>query len=123
LPNGIVALLRARKPFHSIQTPVSTIRGWAESMGRRWTTPSFIIAARLAGKVRNEFEATVRLNPKSVDARADLADFCLEAPGIVGSAKDKAEGPAQEIAKFWIPPPSLTGWRLESQDAEGPDDF
>jgi hypothetical protein len=92
-------------------------------MGRRRTTPSFIIAARLAGKVRNEFEATVRLNPKSVDARADLADFSLEASGTVGSAKDNVEGQAQEIAKFWIPSPSLTGWRPESQDAEGPDDF
>jgi hypothetical protein len=75
---------------------VSTIRGWAESMGRRRTTPSFIIAARLAGKVRNEFEATVRLNPKSVDARADLADFYLEAPGIVGSERKGGRAGARD---------------------------
>ena len=60
---------------------------------------SFITAAHLAGKVRSEFETAVRLNPKSVDARDDLADFYLEAPGIVGGGKDKAEAQAQEIAK------------------------
>lgn len=59
---------------------------------------SFITAARLAGKVREEFETAVRLNPNSVDARSDLADFYVEAPGIVGGGKDKAEAQAQAIA-------------------------
>ena len=53
----------------------------------------------LSGEGENEFETAVRLNPKSVDARDDLADFYLEAPGIVGGGKDKAEAQAQEIAK------------------------
>jgi cytochrome c-type biogenesis protein CcmH/NrfG len=67
--------------------------------GEKADHSSFITAAHLAGKVRNEFETAVRLNPKSVDARDDLADFYLEAPGIVGGGKDKAEAQAQEIAK------------------------
>ena len=67
--------------------------------GEKADHSSFITAAHLAGKVRNEFEEAVRLNPKSVDARDDLADFYLEAPGILGGGKDKAEAQAQEIAK------------------------
>jgi cytochrome c-type biogenesis protein CcmH/NrfG len=66
--------------------------------GEKADHSSFITAARLAGKVRNEFEAAVSLDPNSVDARADLADFYLEAPGIVGGGKDKAEAQAQKIA-------------------------
>jgi len=51
----------------------------------------FFKAASLAGKVREEFETAVRLDPKNVDARSDLGEFYLEAPGIVGGGRDKAE--------------------------------
>jgi tetratricopeptide (TPR) repeat protein len=67
--------------------------------GEKADHSNFVTAARIAGKVRNEFETAVRLAPKSVDARADLADFYLEAPGVVGGGKEKAEAQAQEIAK------------------------
>ena len=55
-------------------------------------------AARLAGKVRDQFEAAVKLNPNSVDARSDLAEFYLEAPGIVGGGRDKAEQQADTLS-------------------------
>ncbi len=55
-------------------------------------------AASLAGKVRNEFETAVRLDPNNVDARSDLGEFYLEAPGIVGGGRDKAEAQAQALA-------------------------
>jgi len=58
---------------------------------------SFFSAAGLAKKVRAEFEAAVRLNPRNQEARADLADFYIEAPGVVGGGKDKAEVEAQEL--------------------------
>jgi len=58
----------------------------------------FFKAASLAGKVRNEFEAAVRLDPNNVDARSDLGEFYLEAPGIVGGGRDKAEAQAQALA-------------------------
>jgi tetratricopeptide (TPR) repeat protein len=57
----------------------------------------FIRAASLAGKVRNEFEAAVRLDPNNVDARSDLGEFYLEAPGIVGGGRDKAEIQAEAL--------------------------
>src|SRR5215467_13619325 len=54
----------------------------------------------LVGKVRNEFETAVRLDPNSAEARCDLAEFYMEAPGIVGGGKDKAlqqVGPLSEL--------------------------
>jgi tetratricopeptide (TPR) repeat protein len=57
-------------------------------------------AARLAGKVRNEFEAAVNLNPNNVEARSDLAEFYLEAPGIVGGGSDKAVQQANSLSKL-----------------------
>ena len=58
--------------------------------GEKADKASFITAAGLAGHVRNEFEAAVRLDPNNAEARCDLAEFYLEAPGIVGGGKDKA---------------------------------
>ena len=58
----------------------------------------FFSAAGMAKKVRNEFETAVRLNPNSAEARTDLAEFYMEAPGIVGGGRDKAEAQAQKIA-------------------------
>jgi tetratricopeptide (TPR) repeat protein len=59
---------------------------------------NFISAASLAGKVRTEFETAVRLDPKNMEAHSDLAEFYLEAPGIVGGGKDKAENEAQQMS-------------------------
>src|SRR6185312_10852519 len=62
--------------------------------GEKADTANFLSAASLAGKVRNEFEAAVRLDPNNVEARSDLGEFYLEAPGIVGGGRDKAEAQA-----------------------------
>src|SRR4029077_10917854 len=48
--------------------------------GEKADTANFLSAASLAGKVRNEFEAAVRLDPNNVEARSDLGEFYLEAP-------------------------------------------
>jgi tetratricopeptide (TPR) repeat protein len=57
-------------------------------------------AAGLAKKVRNEFERAVELDRKSWEARTDLAEFYLEAPGIVGGGKDKARAQADALASL-----------------------
>src|ERR1700690_1872009 len=67
----------------------------------------FLSAAGLAGKVRNEFETAVRLNPNSAEARTDLAEFYLEAPAIVGGGRDKAEAQAQKLSTM---DPVKAGW-------------
>jgi len=57
-------------------------------------------AARLAGKLRNEFERAVQLDPKNVDARTDLAEFYIDAPGIVGGGQDKARAQAEALSSL-----------------------
>jgi len=66
--------------------------------GEKADSANFLSAARLAGKVRTEFEKAVQLSPNSADARTDLAEFYLEAPGIVGGGQDKAEAEARSLA-------------------------
>src|SRR6202035_5527775 len=73
-----------------------------------------LAAAKLARKVRNEFETAVRLDPNNVEARADLAEFYMEAPVIMGGGRDKAEAQAQQLA---IADPVKAGW-LRGQLAE-----
>jgi cytochrome c-type biogenesis protein CcmH/NrfG len=67
----------------------------------------FLTAAGLAKKVHIEFETAVRLDPNNVLARTDLAEFYLEAPGIVGGGRDKAEAQAEKIAAL---DPVRAGW-------------
>jgi tetratricopeptide (TPR) repeat protein len=58
--------------------------------GEKADRAGFLKAAGLAKKVRVEFERAVQFDPNSWEARTDLAEFYLEAPGIVGGGEDKA---------------------------------
>jgi len=49
----------------------------------------------LARKVKQAFEAAVKLAPGNIAARRDLMQYCLEAPWIAGGDKEKAK---QQIA-------------------------
>jgi tetratricopeptide (TPR) repeat protein len=66
--------------------------------GEKADGSSYVTAAGLARRVRSEFETAVRLNPANVDARSDLAEFYLEAPGLIGGGRDKAEAQASSLA-------------------------
>jgi tetratricopeptide (TPR) repeat protein len=68
--------------------------------GEKADASGFITAAGLAKKVRTEFEQAVQLDPDSAEARRDLAEFYLEAPGIVGGGQDKARAQAETLAKL-----------------------
>jgi tetratricopeptide (TPR) repeat protein len=87
--------------------------------GEKADKSGLIKAASLARKVRNEFETAVHLNPKSVDARSDLAEFYLEAPSIVGGGRDKAEQQANSLAAL---DPSTADW-IKARIAEKQGDF
>jgi tetratricopeptide (TPR) repeat protein len=65
--------------------------------GEKADAARFFSAAGLAKKTRTEFETAVQLDPKNVAAITDLAEFYLEAPGIVGGGKDKAETEARNL--------------------------
>jgi tetratricopeptide (TPR) repeat protein len=75
--------------------------------GEKADASSFFTAAGLAKKVRTEFERAVELDPNSVDARTDLAEFYLEAPGIVGGGQDKAR---TQVAKLATLDPAKAHW-------------
>ena len=75
--------------------------------GEKADRAGFLSAAGLAKKVRAEFERAVELAPDSWEARTDLAEFYLEAPGIVGGGKDKARAQADLIAPL---NPGMAHW-------------
>jgi tetratricopeptide (TPR) repeat protein len=79
----------------------------------------FLAAASLARKVVHQFETAVRLSPKSVDARSDLAEFYLEAPAIVGGGRDKAEDQANSLVSL---DPGKAHW-VKARIAEKQSDF
>ena len=76
-------------------------------------------AAGLARRVRTEFERAVQLSPNSVDARSDLAEFYLEAPGIVGGGHDKAVQQANSLLAL---DPARAHW-VNARMAEKRKDF
>jgi tetratricopeptide (TPR) repeat protein len=77
--------------------------------GEKASRVSFLSAASLAKKVRVSFERAVELDPKSWEARSDLADFYIEAPGVVGGGKDKARAQADALMAF---NPAIAHWVL-----------
>jgi tetratricopeptide (TPR) repeat protein len=76
--------------------------------GEKADRAGFLSAMGLAKKVRIEFERAVELDPSDTAARTDLAEFYLEAPGIVGGGKDKARAQADALmhlnsaAAYWV---------------------
>src|SRR6202049_376364 len=77
--------------------------------GEKADRAGFHSAAGLAKRVRNSFERAVELDGRSWEARADLAEFYLEAPGIIGGGQDKARAQAQALLGF---NPAMGHWVL-----------
>jgi tetratricopeptide (TPR) repeat protein len=75
--------------------------------GEKADKAGFLSAAGLAKKVRTEFERAVELNPADADARVDLAEFYIEAPGMVGGGKDKARAQADALTPL---DPAMSHW-------------
>ena len=68
--------------------------------GEKASRASAFSAFGIARKVVREFETAVKLDPSNMDARFDLLEFYVEAPGIVGGGKDKATVQASAIASL-----------------------
>lgn len=54
----------------------------------------------IAPRIKDEFEATVKLDPSNMDAHWGLISFYTEAPGFMGGSYDKALAEAASIAKM-----------------------
>ncbi|HUF27456.1 MAG TPA: tetratricopeptide repeat protein [Gemmatimonadaceae bacterium] len=55
--------------------------------------------ATLAGRIRNAFTRAVELDPDYLDARAALAQFYVQAPGIMGGSATRADEQVEEIRR------------------------
>ena len=77
--------------------------------GEKADASSFFSAAGLAKKARASFERAVELDGSNVQARSDLAEFYLEAPGILGGGPDKARAQADALLKI---APAKNHWVL-----------
>lgn len=68
--------------------------------GERASHAFFTTAFSLARRVIKEFETARNLAPKDAGIRFDLLEFYLQAPGVVGGGRDKAEEEARTIARL-----------------------
>ena len=66
--------------------------------GERASRAFITTAYSMAKQVVKEFEAARRLSAEDVSIRFDLLEYYLQAPGMVGGGRDKAEAEAQSIA-------------------------
>jgi tetratricopeptide (TPR) repeat protein len=112
---GIAACERAR----NLDPQKSLYHLWLGRVyGEKADHAGFLSAAGLAKKVRMSFERAVELDPKSWQARSDLAEFYTEAPSIVGGGKDKAREQANALLLL---NPGMAHWvlaRIASKDKD-----
>jgi tetratricopeptide (TPR) repeat protein len=104
-----------------LESKSSLYHHWlGRAYGEKADHSSFFTAAGLAKKVRTEFERAVELNPDNLEARLDLAEFYLEAPGMVGGGVDKARAQAAILGKT---NPSKEHWvyaRIAEKNKDAP---
>ncbi len=101
---GIAACERAR----NLDPQKSLYHLWLGRIyGEKADRAGFLSAAGLAKKVRTSFERAVELDPKSWEARTDLAEFYIDAPSVVGGGKDKARAQADALMSI---NPSMAHW-------------
>ena len=105
----------------SLESNSATYHHWlGRAYGEKADHSSFFTAAGLAKKVHTEFERAVDLNPDNQEARLDLAEFYLEAPGMVGEGQDKARAQAAILGKT---NPSKEHWvyaRIAEKNKDAP---
>lgn len=76
--------------------------------GEKADHSSWFAAIGLAKKTRIAFEKAVELDPGNVEARSDLSEYYIEAPGFLGGGTDKAAAQANAVEKldpataYWI---------------------
>jgi tetratricopeptide (TPR) repeat protein len=69
------------------------------ALGESADRASFITAYNLAKRARSEFERSVAIDPRNAEALADLGEFYVSAPGVVGGGLDKAQGVVEKLDK------------------------
>jgi tetratricopeptide (TPR) repeat protein len=94
----------------ALDSKTSVYHLWlGRAYGEKADRSAFLNAASLAKKARVSFELAVELDPKNVEARADLGEFYAEAPGIIGGGKDKSRQQADALMPL---NPAMGHWVL-----------
>lgn len=68
--------------------------------GRKAIEANLLARAGWAGKTREAWEKAVALDPENLDARFDLLQYYLQAPGMLGGGVDKAKAQAEAIGRI-----------------------
>jgi tetratricopeptide (TPR) repeat protein len=68
--------------------------------GEKAEHSSWLSAIGLAKKTHAAFEKAVALDPQNVEARSDLSEYYIEAPGFLGGGTDKAAAQANIVEKL-----------------------
>jgi len=87
--------------------------------GEKAAHASLMSAYQLARRVHNEFEQAVQLDPRNADALADLGEFDVMAPSMVGGGSARAVAVLQQLRGV-NPAAALT---LQARMAESKKDY
>jgi tetratricopeptide (TPR) repeat protein len=83
----------------ALEPATSDYQLWlARAVGEKAAHSSFVTAVRMVPRIRGAFERAVRLDGSNSQARADLAEFYMEAPSFLGGGRDKALAQAEALA-------------------------
>ena len=96
--DGALSLAQKAVAAHSRNAAYHVVLG--ELYGQEAEHTSVFRQMGLARRFRQEEETAANLNSKNLDARFDLLEFDLQAPGIIGGGKDKAYAMAGEIGRI-----------------------
>lgn len=96
LEKAVVSLERAA----TLDPASSEIQQWlGRALGFLAARANVFRQASLAPRVRRAFERAVELDANNVEARLDLLEYYVQAPGIMGGSLEKARAQASEIAR------------------------
>lgn len=99
-----------------LQPNSSDFHTWmGRAYGEKAETLGMLGAANLARKTKAEFEKAVQLNPVASQARLDLAEYYIQAPGFMGGGMDKAAQQADATARFDVAASHLIRARMAQQ--------
>jgi tetratricopeptide (TPR) repeat protein len=99
-----------------LQPNSSEFHSWmGRAYGEKADTVGIFGAASLARKTKAEFEKAVQLDPATSQARLDLSEYYIEAPGFMGGGIDKAVAQADATARFDVAASHLIRARIAQQ--------
>ncbi|MBV9073235.1 MAG: tetratricopeptide repeat protein [Acidobacteria bacterium] len=85
----------------SLNPKSSLFQLWlGRAYGEKADHSSWFTAIALAKKTRTCFERAVDLDARNVEARSDLSEYYIEAPGFLGGGTDKAGAQANAVEKI-----------------------